>query len=126
MLVTATVETLIQEYTSRYVARDADGVTELCQVPFLAIREGTPIHLADRSAVRDHFATIIDAYSRAGYASFSPVAVDTRHLGEQAAFTTVRWHALDSDGKLARDTMTTYHLLATPAGWRFLSYTNHF
>ena len=121
-----TVDALVHEYTSRYVALDAEGVTELCLCPFLAIREGVPIHLADRNAVHDHFATIMGAYRDAGYASFSPVAIDTRQLGERAAFTTVRWHALDSDGKVARDTLTTYHLLATPAGWRFLSYTNHF
>jgi hypothetical protein len=38
----------------------------------------------------------------------------------------VRWHALDADGNVARDTLTTYHVLAIPAAWRFLSYTNHF
>jgi hypothetical protein len=116
----------MQEYTRRYVAHDEEGVTELCICPFLAIREGIPIHLADRAAVRDHFATVMDAYRDAGYASFSPVEIDTRELGERAAFTTVRWQALDHDGNVARDTMTTYHVLSTPAGWRFLSYTNHF
>lgn len=121
-----TVDALIHEYTSRYVALDAEGVAELCLCPFLAVREGVQIHLADRTAVHDHFATIMGAYRDAGYASFSPVAIDTRQLGERAAFTTVRWHALDSDGNVARDTLTTYHLLATPTGWRFLSYTNHF
>jgi hypothetical protein len=58
--------------------------------------------------------------------AFRPVAIDTHQLGERAAFTTVRWYALDIDGNVARDTLTTYHLLAIPAGWRFLSYTNHF
>jgi hypothetical protein len=38
----------------------------------------------------------------------------------------VRWHALDIDENVARNTVTTYHLLAIPAGWRFLSYTNNF
>ena len=121
-----TVDALIHEYTSRYVALDAEGVAELCLCPSLAAREGVQIHLADRTAVHDHFAAIMGAYRDAGYASFSPVAIDTRQLGERAAFTTVRWHALDSDGNVARDTLTTYHLLATPTGWRFLSYTNHF
>lgn len=120
------VDSLIHEYTWRYIAHDEDGVTELCLCPFLAIREGVAIHMADRSAVRDHFATIMDAYRDAGYASFSPVEIDIRELGEQAAFTTVRWHALDSEGNVARDTMTTYHVLATADGWRFVSYTNHF
>ena len=59
---TAAVESLIDEYARRYGARDVDGVTELCLCPFLAIREGAAIHLADRAAVHDHFATIIDAY----------------------------------------------------------------
>jgi hypothetical protein len=123
---TTAVDSLVHEYARRYVARDANAVTDLCLCPFLAIREGVAIHLADRAAVHDHFMKIIGAYRDAGYASFSPVAIDTRQLGEAAAFTTVRWHALDSDGKVARDTRTTYHLLATSAGWRFLSYTNHF
>lgn len=123
---TAAVDLLIREYARRYSARDLDGVTELCLWPFLAIREGVPIHLVDRAAVRDHFMAMIDAYRDAGYASFRPVAIDTRELGEGAAFTTVRWHALDTDGNVGRDTLTTYHLLATRDGWRLLSYTNHF
>ena len=126
VLVADAVESLMHEYTRRYTAHDADGVTDLCLWPFMAIREGVPIHLADREAVRDHFLTIMDAYRDAGYADFSPVEIRTRQLGEGAAFTTVRWHALDTDGNVARDTLTTYHLLASPAGWRFLSYTNHF
>ena len=120
------VESLIREYTARYVAHDADGVTEMCLQPFLAIREGVAIHLADRAAVCDHFNAMMDAYRDSGYASFAPVAIDTRQLGERAAFTTVRWHALDADGNVARDSHTTYHLLETPDGWRFVSYTNHF
>ena len=62
-------------------------------MPFLAIREWVPIHLADGSAVRDHVTVIMDAYRDAGFASFSLIEADTRQLGEQAAFTTVRWHA---------------------------------
>ena len=123
---TDTVERLIAEYTRRYVAQDIDGVTDLCLVPFLAVREGRPIHMPDRGAVYDHFKTVIAAYQAAGYASFSAVDIDTRALGERAAFTTIRWNALASDGSIARDSRTTYHLLSTDAGWRFLSYTNHF
>ena len=123
---TATIDSLIDEYTNRYVARDADGVAELCLCPFLAIREGMPIRLPDRDDIRDHFAAVIDAYGAAGYASFVPVTIDTRQLGERAAFATVGWHALDNDGNVARESLTSYHLLMTPDGWRFLSYTNHF
>jgi hypothetical protein len=121
----AAIDSLIHEYARRYNAREVDGVTELCLWPFVAIREGAAIHLADRDAVRDHFTAMIDAYRDAGYASFAAVAIDTRQRGERAAFATVRWHALDA-GEVARDTQTTYHLLATPDGWRILSYTNHF
>jgi hypothetical protein len=124
--VAATVDSLIHEYARRYTANDADAVTELCLYPFLAIREGLAIHLGDRDAVRNHFATIMEAYRGAGATTWSPVAIDVHQLGEQAAFATVRWNALDADGKLLRDTETTYHLLADPAGWRLLSYTNHF
>jgi hypothetical protein len=124
--VTDSVDSLVAEYTRRYIAHDAEGVTDLCLVPFLAIREGRPIHLADRDAVREHFTTVMDAYRDAGYTGFSAVEVDTHELGDRAAFTTVRWHAIGTDGSVARDSRTTYHLLATQAGWRFLSYTNHF
>jgi hypothetical protein len=124
--VTAAIDSLIHEYARRYSARDVEGVTELCLWPFVAIREGAAIHLADRDAVRDHFTAMIDAYRDAGYASFAPAAIDMRLLGERAAFATVRWHALNADGELARDTETTYHLLVGPDGWRILSYTNHF
>jgi len=120
------VESLIHEYTRRYVAHDHDGVTALCEAPFLAIRDGVPIHLLDKDALRDHFSTVMDAYRAAGYAGFSPVAIDTRELGERSAFTTVRWHAFDAGGNVARDSRTTYHVLATERGWGSLSYTNHF
>jgi hypothetical protein len=120
------IDSFIHEYAKRYSARDLEGVTELCLWPFLAIREGSTIHLPDRAAVHDHYGTVIDAYRDDGYTSFAPIEIDTRELGERAAFTTVRWHALDSDGNVVRDTFTTYHLLATPDGWRLLSYTNHF
>ena len=123
---TDSVDAFMHEYTRRYVAQDVDGVVAMCEAPFLAIREGRAIHMPDRDAVREHFATVIAAYAKAGFSSFAPVEIDTRELGDHAAFTTVRWHALDADGIVARDSRTTYHLLATDDGWRFLSYTNHF
>lgn len=125
----ATVDAVIDEYAHRYTAHDADGVTELCLAPFLAIRGGVAIHLADRDAVREHFLAMMDAYRGGGAANWSPVEIETHELGEHAAFVTVRWNALDAQGKVLRDTKTTYHLLAVPEEterWRFLSYTNHF
>ena len=119
-------EALIREYTRRYVAHDVDGVLELCIVPFLAVREGRPIHLADREAARRHFASVMDGYRDAGYVSFAPVQVEVHAMGEHSAFTTVRWQAQARDGTVARESLTTYHLNRTDDGWRFLSYTNHF
>jgi len=124
--VPATVDEVMDEYIRRYSERDVEGVTELCLVPFLAIREGVPIHMPDRDAVRDHFAAMIDTYRGTGVATWKRIESEVRELGEHAVFATVRWNALDSEGNLLRDTRTTYHLLATPDGWRFLSYTNHF
>ncbi len=124
--VQATVDAFMDEYIRRYSERDVDGVTELCLAPFLAIREGVPIHMPDRDAVRDHFAAMIDAYRGGGVAVWRRVESDTNELGPDAVFTTVRWNALDAQGEVLRDTRTTYHLLSTPAGWRVLSYTNHF
>jgi hypothetical protein len=122
----AAVDEVMDEYIRRYSERDLDGVTELCVAPFLAIREGRPIHLPDRDAVRDHFGAMIDGYRGGGVATWKRIESDTRELGEHAVFTTIRWNALDESGNVLRDTRTTYHLLATPDGWRLLSYTNHF
>ena len=83
--------------------------------------------MPDRDAVRDHFGAMIDAYREGGVATWKRIESDTREeVGEHAVFTTVRWNAFDSEGNVLRDTQTTYHLLATPDGWRLLSYTNHF
>ena len=121
-----TVGAFMDEYIGRYSARDVEGVVELCLAPFLAIRGGVPIHLADRDAVRDHFGAMIDAYRGGGVATWRRIETDTRELGEYSVFTTIRWNAVDEDGSVLRDTRTTYHLLATADGWRLLSYTNHF
>jgi hypothetical protein len=121
-----TVDAFMDEYISRYSRREVEGVTELCLAPFLAIREGVPIHMADRNALRDHYGAMIDRYRGGGVATWKRIESETHELGEYSAFTTVRWNALDADGNVLRDTRTTYHLLATPAGWRLLSYTNHF
>jgi hypothetical protein len=77
----ADVQSLVHEYARRYSTRDIEGVLQLCLWPFVAIRGGAAIHLADRVAVRDHFTAMIDAYRDAGYASFAPVAIDTHQLG---------------------------------------------
>ena len=124
-----TADALIEEYARRYTAHDADGVTDLCRWPFLAIRGGAAIHLADRDAVRDHFRSMMDAYRGQGAATWSPIEIESHPLGEHASFVTVHWNALDAGGTVLRDTRTTYHVIAAPEepqSWRLVSYTNHF
>jgi hypothetical protein len=123
----ATVDSFFDEYARCYTDGDVEGVTSLCLWPLLAVRRGEAIHMLDRDAVWDHFAAAIAAYRLAADAEkWTPVEIDTRQLGEHSVFATVHWNALDADGQVVRNTWTSYQLLATPDGWRFLSYTNHF
>lgn len=123
---TDTVQATVDEYIRRYSERDVEGVTDLCLWPFLAIRKGEAIHMPDRAAVRDHFAGAIVAYRVIGVVAWTQVEIDARQLGEYSAFATVHWNAVAADREVLRDTWTSYHLLDTPNGWLFLSYTNHF
>jgi hypothetical protein len=124
---TTTAEALIDTYARLYSEQDAEGVAALCETPFLAIRTGVAIHLLDADAVREHFATMMRAYrDQHGAAMWTPLEVNGHPLGEFSSFATVRWNARNDDDVVVRDTKTTYHLLASDAGWRFLSYTNHF
>jgi hypothetical protein len=85
------------------------------------------IVLPDEGDVLTHFASALDAYRRAtGARSWTPHEIRKIQLGDHATFATVNWHAVDADGQLVRDTWTSYQLVTTPDGWRFLSYTNHF
>jgi SnoaL-like domain len=125
--VAGSILSTLEEYTRRYSARDVEGVTDLCLWPFLAIRKGQAIHMPDRAAVRDHFAEAIIAYRiTTGVVEWTPVEIDARQLGEHSVFATLHWNAFDANGEVVRNTRTSYHLLETPDGWRFLSYTNHF
>ena len=76
--------------------------------------------------MRDHFAKLIVAYKLKGVVDWKAVEVDARQLGEHSVFATVHWNAVNAEGEVIRNTWTSYQLLATPDGWRFLSYTNHF
>jgi hypothetical protein len=123
----ATVDSFFDEYARRYIDGDVKGVASLCLCPFLAVRRGEAIHMSDRAAVLDHFAATISAYRSAAHVeSWTRVSTDVRQLGEHSVFASVHWNALAADGQVVRDTWTSYHLLATPDGWRLLSYTNHF
>ena len=123
----AALDRFFDDYARLYSDGDVKGVVSLCHCPFLAIRKGEAIHMPDREAVWTHFAAAIDAYRRAADAQkWASHEIDTRQLGEHSVFATVHWNALDADGQVVRDTWTSYQLLATPDGWRMLSYTNHF
>jgi hypothetical protein len=124
--VTASVLSTLDEYNRLYADRDVEGVTDLCLWPFLAIRRGEATHMPDRPAVRDHFAKLIVAYKLKGVVDWKAVEVDARQLGEHSVFATVHWNAVNAEGEVIRNTWTSYQLLATPDGWRFLSYTNDF
>ena len=124
---TASVEAFLDEYIRRYTAGDVRGVTNLCHVPFVAVRRGEAIHMPDSGAVWDHFAAAIGAYRRAaGVETWKRFETDTRQLGEHSVFVSVHWNALDANESVVRDTWTSYQLLGNPEGWKLLSYTNHF
>ena len=111
----------------RYTEGDVRGVTNLCRVKFFAVRNGEAISMLDSGAVWDHFAAAIGAYRRAaGVETWKRLETDTRQLGEHSVFASVHWNAFDANGKVVRDTWTSYQLLASSEGWRLLSYTNHF
>jgi len=113
------------QYAERYMASEVDAISALYEVPMLAVREGRPIHLSDRAAVREHLSGLMKAYQSAGAARADIAEIDVMPLGKSGAMVTVRWQVVDETGRLLRDFRTTYHLLRTNGGWRILSYTNH-
>jgi hypothetical protein len=113
-----------ERYAERYMAGDAAAVADLCQVPFLAVRNGAPIHLGDREAVLDHFAGLMAAYQNAGAAAADVVALDVLEQGDSAALATVRWVVRSADGAVVRDFQTSYQLLG-PDPWTIHAYVNH-
>lgn len=122
-----TIESLFDQYARLYSEGDLHGIVNLCLTPFIAIRRGEVIVMSDRDDVLTHFTAAIDAYRRAtGARSWSPQEITTVPLGDYSALATVHWNGLDANGQVVRDTVTSYQLVTTPDGWRFLSYTNHF
>jgi hypothetical protein len=117
---------LFETYAQRYMASDADAIATMCEVPFLAVREGRAIHLSDSSAVREHFSGLMTAYRNAGVTRVAISALDVAPLGHSCSLATIRWKAVADDGALVRDFTTSYHVLRAESGWwRILSYTNH-
>jgi hypothetical protein len=125
--VSADVESVLDLYARLYSEGDLQGLAGLCLTPFFAVRRGEVIVMPDHGSLLTHFASTIDAYHRtSGAQTWELREVSTQQLGEYSAFVTVRWNALGADGQVVRDTRSSYQLLTTPDGWRFLGYTNHF
>lgn len=120
-----TAEEVLDEYGRRHLEGDTAGVVALCEVPFLAVRDGDTFHLPDAQAVLDHFQAHIDAYHAAGGTAIERVSLDLQRLGERSCIATVCWHVLGRDQELVKERITTYHLVAANDNWRILSYTNH-
>jgi ketosteroid isomerase-like protein len=119
------LDSFFANYSERYMASDVDAVAAMYEAPMLAVREGRAIHLGDETALRQHLASLMDAYSKAGAAKAEIAALDVDPLGGHAANATVNWRVLDADGELLRDFRTTYYLFRTKGTWRIRAYTNH-
>lgn len=120
------IEDFFEEYAERYMAFDADAIAAMYEVPFLAVREGRPIHLGDHAAVVEHLAALMDAYRQAGAAQATIADLRINRLDNMSAIATVRWNALSDVGELLRAFTTSYQLLREErGGWRVLSYTYH-
>lgn len=119
------LDSFFAHYSERYMASDVDAVSAMYDAPMVALRDGRAIHLADRDAVREHFAEVMGAYARSGAARADVASLDVAPLGKSSAFATVNWHVRDADGGVIKDFRTTYHLLRVDGEWRILSYTNH-
>jgi hypothetical protein len=122
--VSSDIDSLFGEYAERYMAADAEGVADLYEAPFLAVRSGAAIHLADRAAVVDHLAGLMAAYRNAGAAVADPVQIDVLAQGDSAVLATVRWEVRSASGDVIRDFRTSYQMIG-PEPWRILAYVNH-
>ncbi|MBM2823249.1 MAG: hypothetical protein HW413_1995 [Thermoleophilia bacterium] len=119
------LESFFSHYSDRYMASDVDAVAAMYEAPALAVREGRVIHLADETALHEHLAVLMDAYSRAGAARAEIAALHVDQLGSHAANATVNWRVLGADGQLVRDFRTTYFMFRDDETWRIRTYTNH-
>ena len=118
------VHAFFVRYAERYMAGDAAAVADMYGAPFLAVRGGTPIHLADRHAVVEHLSALMAAYRNAGGAKAEIASIDLLPQGNAAQLATVHWAVRSIGGELIRDLWTSYQF-AGPNPWRIVSYVNH-
>lgn len=120
------IEDFIGNYTKRFMEFDAGAIAAMYEVPFLAVRDGRPIHLGDHAAILEHLEQLMDTYRKAGAAQATIVALNINRIDKSSAIATVHWHAFSDFGVLLLDFTASYQLLrAKSGGWRALSYTFH-
>jgi ketosteroid isomerase-like protein len=117
------IRELFERYADRYMAGDADAVADMYSAPFLAVRNGTPIYLADRPSVVEHLAGLMTAYARSGAAVAQIADIDLLEQGDGATLVTVHWNVRSASGEMIRDFRTSYQLAGRPS--KIVSYVNH-
>lgn len=120
----ADVLAFFKRYAALYMAGDAQAVADIYAAPFLAVRSGKPIHLADRDAVVEHLSGLMMAYKKSGAASADIDGIDLLGQGDSALLATVHWVIRTADGGVVRDFRTSYQLVGW-GPWQILSYVNH-
>lgn len=117
------IRELFERYADRYMAGDAEAVADMCTAPFLAVRNGAPIYLADRPSVVEHLAGLMAAYAQLGAAVAQITDIDQLAQGDSATLVTVHWNVRSASGETIRDFRTSYQLVGRPS--RIASYVNH-
>lgn len=117
------IQELFERYAERYMAGDAEAVADMYTVPFLAVRNGDPIHLAERVSVVEHLAGLMSAYARSGGAVAEISDIDLLEQGDSATLVTVHWNIRTASGEMIRDFRSSYQLVGRPS--RIVSYVNH-
>ena len=111
-------------YAGLLLAGDAEAVADLAEAPFVAVRGGSPVHLADRKALVDHLSALMKGFIDAGAAHADILDIQAVAQGDAALMATVHWAIRASDGKPIRDFRTSYQLVGDRE-WRIVSYVNH-
>ncbi len=116
---------MFDRYAEAYMVGEASTIAQMCELPFLAVRDGDAIHIEDAPALRAHFTALMDAYAAAGPVQAEIAALDATELGSSCALASVGRRALGEGGATLRTFSTTNHVLRDDGSWRILSYTNH-
>lgn len=117
------IQALFERYADRYMAGDAEAVADMYTTPFLAVRNGAPIYLADHPSGVEHLAGLMTAYARSGAAVAQVKDIAVLEQGDRAMLVTVHWDVRSASGEMIRDFRTSYQLVGRPS--RIVSYVNH-